>query len=74
MLPFFKLSEGLLEDNDAKEMSLLDVVKMNRNEWPQIVIGCIGSFISGGAMPVFAVLFGEIIAVNFSTFQYKQKK
>lgn len=45
-------------------MSLWDVVKMNSKEWPQITIGCIGSLIAGGAMPVFAVLFGEIIGVS----------
>lgn len=46
-------------------MSLWDVVKMNRDEWPEITVGCIASLIAGGAMPVFAVLFGEIIAVRF---------
>lgn len=38
-------------------------MKMNSSEWWQILIGCIASVVAGAAMPVFAVLFGEIIGV-----------
>lgn len=39
-------------------------MKYNSSEWPQILIGCVTSLIMGAAMPVFAVLFGEILGVS----------
>ncbi|KAJ8927496.1 hypothetical protein NQ314_020045 [Rhamnusium bicolor] len=44
-----------------KKDSVIEVIKMNSPEWPQIVLGCTGSIIMGCAMPVFAILFGSIL-------------
>lgn len=50
--------------NKEKEPSpMLGIMKMNKPEWPQIIVGCISSIIMGCAMPVFAVLFGGILQI-----------
>lgn len=54
-------SEGDEEIN--ANLSLWDIVKLNHAEWPQIFWGCLASFVMGATMPIFAVLFGEIIGV-----------
>ncbi|XP_022900124.1 ATP-dependent translocase ABCB1 [Onthophagus taurus] len=51
------------DDSDVSNASLTSIMKMNSTEWPQILIGCITSVIMGCAMPVFAILFGEILGV-----------
>ncbi|KAI7815643.1 ABC subfamily B member 5, partial [Rhyzopertha dominica] len=51
------------QSTPAEMASLWTVMKMNASEWWQIFVGCISSLIMGGAMPIFAVLFGEIIGV-----------
>lgn len=52
------------QSTPAEMASLWTVMKMNASEWWQIFVGCISSLIMGGAMPIFAVLFGEIIGVG----------
>ena len=37
------------------------VMRMNLPEWPYILLGLLGSIVMGGAMPVYAILFGEVI-------------
>lgn len=44
-------------------VSLIDIIRVNSPEWPQITIGCIASLIMGAAMPIFAILFGDIIGI-----------
>ena len=39
------------------------VMKMNLPEWPYILLGLLGSIIMGGAMPAYAILFGEVLGV-----------
>ena len=39
------------------------VMKMNMPEWPYILLGLLGSIIMGGAMPAYAILFGEVLGV-----------
>ena len=36
---------------------------MNAPEWPYILVGLLGSVVMGGAMPVYAILFGEVLGV-----------
>lgn len=45
-------------------ISMWEALQLNSKEWPQILIGSISSLIMGSAMPIFAVLFGNIIAVS----------
>ena len=37
------------------------VMRMNLPEWPYILLGLLGSIVMGGAMPVYAILFGEVL-------------
>uniref|UniRef100_A0A1B0AKC4 ABC-type xenobiotic transporter n=1 Tax=Glossina pallidipes TaxID=7398 RepID=A0A1B0AKC4_GLOPL len=50
------------KENKGKKY-LWPILKMNRNEWPQILCGCLTSVIMGSAMPLFALLFGSILQI-----------
>lgn len=52
------------EEEELKNLSLWNIVQLNYDEWPQIILGCLASFVMGATMPIFAVLFGEIIGVS----------
>lgn len=43
---------------------------MNKPEWFQISTGCITSVITGSALPIYGLVFGDIIGVsNFNKFE-----
>ena len=42
-------------------MDSVRVMRMNLPEWPYILLGLLGSIVMGGAMPVYAILFGEVL-------------
>ena len=46
------------------------VMRMNLPEWPYILLGLLGSIVMGGAMPVYAILFGEVIHPHIYTSTY----
>lgn len=52
-----ELEETLVEVDTAR------IVKMNLPEWPYVLVGLLGSIVMGGAMPVYAILFGEVLGV-----------
>eukprot|EP00057_Strongylocentrotus_purpuratus_P008762 XP_011663236.1 PREDICTED: multidrug resistance protein 1 [Strongylocentrotus purpuratus] len=49
------------EEEEIPKASYWEVLKLNAPEWYLIVIGCFFSAILGVTMPVFAILFSEII-------------
>ncbi|CAH1955053.1 unnamed protein product [Acanthoscelides obtectus] len=59
--------ERVDDSNDSLEekesISLYKVLMMNAKEWPYILIGGVNSIIFGCAMPLFAVIFGDVIGV-----------
>lgn len=55
-------------DENLQNLSLWDIVKLNNAEMPQIFLGCLASFVMGATMPIFAILFGEIIGVCSNSF------
>lgn len=62
-----KLNDLSLYESKKEEdvnVNLFSVLKENTPEWPQISVGCVASLIMGAAMPVFAILFGDIIQVK----------
>ncbi|XP_011185431.1 ATP-dependent translocase ABCB1 [Zeugodacus cucurbitae] len=59
----FKTEEDALIEENLDDSSLWPILKMNTPEWPQLLCGVLSSAIMGCAMPVFAVLFGEILEV-----------
>nr|CAD7261440.1 unnamed protein product [Timema shepardi] len=52
------------ETEQEEKSSMMEVLRLNKQEWPYIMIGCICSIIMGCAFPIFAVLFGEILGVS----------
>lgn len=62
------MSEFLLpidEESNAVDQafSIIEVLKWNKTEWPYITVGSIASLVMGGAMPLFALIFGQLIEV-----------
>ena len=56
-----------MEDGDPLEpppLPFTRIARLNGPEWKYMVVGCTCSFLMGSAMPVFSVLFGEIIGVS----------
>lgn len=51
-------------DDVVPTASMLDILRFNSPEWLIICIACIGSIVMGTAMPVFAILFGNILGVS----------
>jgi len=57
----------VIEDDEEEEpppISMFTILKKNMPEWPYILLGSIGSIVVGFAMPIFGVLFGDIIGVS----------
>lgn len=52
-------------DADVPKVRMLEILKMNKKEWPHIVFGTLCSIVMGCAMPVFAILFGDILGVRY---------
>lgn len=55
--------EGEGDISDKNAFSVIKILKMNLQEWPHIMCGCVSSIIMGAAMPLFAVLFGSILQI-----------
>ncbi|KAG1947910.1 ATP-dependent translocase ABCB1 [Pimephales promelas] len=55
--------EKQIEDEKLPNISFLTVLKLNKPEWPYMVVGVLCATINGGMQPAFAVIFSKIIAV-----------
>lgn len=55
--------DGIEAKENKRKKYLWPILKMNRNEWPQILCGCLTSVVMGSAMPLFALLFGSILQI-----------
>ena len=55
---------------DWPQVDSVRVMRMNLPEWPYILLGLLGSIVMGGAMPVYAILFGEVIHPHIYTSTY----
>ena len=51
------------QDENNKNISFWRVMKENLQEWPYILVGSFCSIIMGASMPVYAILFGEVLGV-----------
>ncbi|XP_063931284.1 ATP-dependent translocase ABCB1-like isoform X2 [Zophobas morio] len=58
-------SEENLDDSNVtnKGSSIISILKVNKPEWFYIMVGCITSVITGAALPVYGLVFGDIIGV-----------
>ncbi|KAF5272755.1 hypothetical protein FQA39_LY07782 [Lamprigera yunnana] len=56
-----------IEFEDAKEekssSSLWAIMKYNSPEWWAITIGCICAIVTGAGMPIYAIVFGDVMGV-----------
>ncbi|XP_072009924.1 ATP-binding cassette sub-family B member 5-like [Engystomops pustulosus] len=58
--------EDIEEETDEEKLpkiSFFRILKLNKSEWPYIMLGTIAAIINGGAHPAFSVLFAKVIAI-----------
>nr|XP_054768939.1 ATP-dependent translocase ABCB1-like [Lytechinus pictus] len=51
------------EEEEVERASYMEILKLNKPEWPYIVVGILFAAVLGIAYPVFAILFSEVVAV-----------
>ena len=51
------------DDEDLPSPSMRRVLRTNSPEWLYIVVGLLSSVIMGGSMPIYAILFGEVMGI-----------
>ncbi|XP_069770399.1 ATP-dependent translocase ABCB1 isoform X2 [Narcine bancroftii] len=51
------------EDKDLPDVSFLKVLRLNKTEWPYLLVGTFCATINGILQPAFALIFSEIIGV-----------
>lgn len=52
------------EEDDYKPVPTSSILKMNSSEWPYILGGIIGSAVQGVTIPLYAVMFGDVLGVS----------
>ncbi|XP_051171698.1 ATP-dependent translocase ABCB1 [Leptopilina boulardi] len=59
------MSKNSNEDtcNSIKKVSIMKILELNQQEWPYILPACLTSIIVGCSMPLFAILFGDVIGI-----------
>ncbi|XP_043923456.1 ATP-dependent translocase ABCB1 [Protopterus annectens] len=57
-------------DDDLPKVSFLQVLKLNKTEWPYLAVGTFTAAINGALQPAFAIIFSKIIAI-FAEFDHK---
>ncbi|KAB0792571.1 hypothetical protein PPYR_14530 [Photinus pyralis] len=57
------MMEDMIPVEESNTTSLMAILKVNRPEGWNIALGCITSLIMGATMPVFSILFGDILGV-----------
>ena len=71
----FKEVEDIAEaDKDLPEVDTLRIFRMNAKEWPFILGGGVASLVMGASMPVYAVLFGEVLGLLSEPVSYSKSK
>ncbi|XP_067865081.1 ATP-dependent translocase ABCB1-like isoform X3 [Heterodontus francisci] len=62
-----KVEENKEEGENLREVSFLKLFKLNKSEWPYIVLGVIGASVNGATHPAFCIIFAKIISVFTGT-------
>ncbi len=47
-----------------KDVSVLEILKLQKPEWPWLLLGFVGSAGAGLVTPLFALFYGEIFRVS----------
>ncbi|XP_062900203.1 ATP-binding cassette, sub-family B (MDR/TAP), member 4 [Mobula hypostoma] len=61
------IENAVEQDEDVPSASFFRILKMNKKEWPLLLIGTFCATINGVIQPVFAIIFSQIIAVFANT-------
>lgn len=58
-------SKKLNQDSSdsVRKISIMKILELNKQEWPYILPACLTSIIVGCSMPLFSILFGDVIGV-----------
>ena len=57
------LVDGKKEEDELPKIQISRLLKRNSPEWFYISIGAIASFLMGATMPIFSILFGDVLGV-----------
>ena len=49
------------EGTDEGDVGMIRIMKVNSPEWPHVLCGILASVVVGAWIPVYAVLFGEVL-------------
>uniref|UniRef100_A0A8C6NXX3 ATP-binding cassette, sub-family B (MDR/TAP), member 4 n=1 Tax=Nothobranchius furzeri TaxID=105023 RepID=A0A8C6NXX3_NOTFU len=52
------------KSKDVPTVSFFQVLRLNRSEWPYILVGLFCAIVNGAIQPLFAILFSKIITVR----------
>jgi hypothetical protein len=52
------------EEEPPPPVSVTRILKKNMPEWPQILVGSLASTVVSSTVPIFVVLFGDILKVS----------
>ncbi|EGG19851.1 ABC transporter B family protein [Cavenderia fasciculata] len=58
-----KGKKGGKKKEEKSKVPIMRIARMNRVEWPYFVTGSVGALINGTIMPIFAIIFSEILKV-----------
>lgn len=51
----------------SKIKTVFEIIKINKSEWLAILVGCLVSILNGAALPVYSIVFGDVIGVSVSS-------
>ncbi|XP_016072489.1 PREDICTED: ATP-binding cassette sub-family B member 5 [Miniopterus natalensis] len=51
------------KETSLPEVSLLKIFKLNKSEWPSVVLGTLASVLNGTVHPIFSIIFAKIITM-----------
>ncbi|KAM3928003.1 ATP-binding cassette sub-family B member 5-like [Leptodactylus fuscus] len=61
------------EEQKLPNISFFSILKLNKSEWPYILLGTLSAIVNGGAHPAFSVLFAKVIAI-FGAYSIETQK
>ncbi|KAG5894746.1 ATP-dependent translocase ABCB1, partial [Gonioctena quinquepunctata] len=58
-----KIQEESSDEQNASKGVLVKVLRMSAPEWYLVVIGCMASVLTGASLPLYGLVFGDIVGV-----------
>ena len=52
------------DEDELPKLTTLDLLKLNKPDWPLVLVGVIASAIIGAVFPVISLLFGDVLGVS----------